>query len=236
MQAAKHYQVGISVQLFYIYASHPADERGLEMNGIRFRICLLVLTSAIMLPTARSAVIEGVVYQYQGGPVAPHVEVKVSFRPSWIATTNSEGHFRLEDVTPGEWSLVCRPQGYLPAYLKLRVEEGDTLDVELVLRPRVQQRLEDTATATLKVFVVGGPRGLPLTSHPVQLSGPAVRTIRTNRFGRAEFTELPPGRYTLRVSHPEFGLDEREITIPPGGIVLEQILSVITPPEEDRGD
>ncbi len=208
-----------------------------EVTLITKRVLLLILLTFACVATAGNAgVIEGIVYLSAGGPVAAGVDVKVSFRPEWDTVADDSGHFVFPDVMAGQWNVVCRPPGYLPALETVSVGENDTVHVELVLRSRGGPGSTSSALATLSVHVVGGSRGVALRNCEVTLAGATRRTLRTNSRGVATFSDLPQGEYTLTAVHTAYGRVSKTVTIPPGGIELNEYLTFFQPSDGPSGN
>lgn len=144
---------------------------------------------------------------------------------SFQASTDAEGRFVLEDVPPGERTLVVRHVAYGRQIRQLTVPAGGTVTVLLRLSPEA---------IPLDPIRVRARRGVDVPRHWARIVG---RTLHgeSNRKGveNAAITfrplghqalsdddgrfalALPPGTYAVEVSHLAYGRETTTVRVPP---------------------
>ena len=108
-------------------------------------------------------------------------------------TTDSRGVFRLSEVTDGAWKLRASHEGYATAEKELRVDGGDSGDVEISLSP--------TEGLTLEVVLPSGQAPERIHAGVLDLAGNLVASgyYPVGESGRARLTNVPPGSWQLLV-------------------------------------
>ncbi|NOJ93814.1 PEGA domain-containing protein [Corallococcus coralloides] len=104
------------------------------------------------------------------------------------ATTDTEGRFTLEDVSPGAHTLIVQKPLYREASEAVEVKARQTASATLTL-----QRERGGLTGTVQLE--GGASAAGIT---VALTGTSHQT-QTDAQGHFVFTELPTGSYTVQV-------------------------------------
>ncbi len=116
-----------------------------------------------------------------------HAGISVSLeRTTLTTTTNSEGQFSLEDVTPGTHTVVARRSGHGDVRRTVEVVAGETASVTLELQ-RAQAELEGS------VDLEGSEDGSGVTVTVLESGA----TTTTDARGLFRFSGLPAGTYTL---------------------------------------
>jgi protocatechuate 3,4-dioxygenase beta subunit len=155
--------------------------------------------------------------------------------PTLVATTDANGAWKVDRVTPGAYRIAATAKGLLPGELpKLVVGAGeDRRDLELAL---VAGGALVSGTVT---DVGGGPiadaRVIAVRSGIRELQAPADYVAMTGPDGRYELT-LPPGDLRLTASHDDYAdgshsieLGKEPVTVDfslvPGATIRGQVVS-----------
>jgi hypothetical protein len=106
--------------------------------------------------------------------LAPLGDATISIVGSNIqVVTGANGRFRMESLTPGTYMVLARRLGFEPAFVSVRVSEGDTLRMSILL--------DRAGTALDTVHVVG--------SKSVLARHQEFESRRLNHVATASFTE-----------------------------------------------
>lgn len=170
----------------------------------------------------RSAKVSGVVTDSSGAPVEDaRVTVRaepgaeINLRTFFAnATSDEDGEFTVEDVTPGRLMLLTSAEGFLAdERAGLEVVAGETLDdVRIVLEPG--------ATVTGRVMdSLGNP--LPATRVGIVRDETAIAfsggtSDRTDADGVYHMHGVPPGERSVEANHEDHQRQVRDLTVVPG--------------------
>lgn len=150
----------------------------------------------------RGATVVGTVTGPDGSPVS-EVQVRLNWsEPRTFdlmahGTTDGEGRYRIEGVTPGHRSFLARSREYPDAVRDLEVEPGENrLDFRLQPGQSVEGRVVD-----LDGLPVAGAR---VTLQPLDTGG-RVEQVESDAQGGFELTGVDDGRYRLQADHRELG-------------------------------
>ncbi len=114
----------------------------------------------------RAGAVHGVVVDRAGGVPVAGVSVRIR-ELGRGETSHADGAFHFDRVPPGSYTLVAERIGYATAERPVRVEEGGTATVEIVLEPSALQIGGIVVTGT------GGARGAGETYRPTVVMGGA---------------------------------------------------------------
>jgi hypothetical protein len=128
--------------------------------------------------------------------------------PSYTATTNAAGEAGFTSVPEGTWYVVINPASadrnylYWPTTSKMvSLSGGETETVDF----------PGSTVGRITAFVRAG--GSPLPGVSVSVSGPVSRSAVTDATGRAVFTNLPVGTYTVSATIAGVGTRSRTVTL-----------------------
>jgi hypothetical protein len=176
------------------------------MNTLLFALLAVLAFNA---PQFASISIQGIVLR--AGTTEPLSNVNVELRtignnPVTLdsITTERDGRFFLPNVRPGRFELVATRSGYVRAPLTITVIAGQQTP---------EMRLPMTPTAAIEGRVYNGINGEPYGNIEVQALKASyqdgrrvfamVHSQQTNDLGEYRIFWLAPGRYYIRVVHPD---------------------------------
>jgi len=140
--------------------------------------------------------------------------------------TDQDGRFTAPDVPVGDQTVVVNAAGFEELTTDIRVLPGlDEITLELLVAATDPPGQPFTITGT--VTLNGPPDNSGARVVAVSLdSGAEVDEDETPASGRYELF-VPPGRYELTVSVGERTIS-REVTVPPGGVIVDGVDFVLT--------
>jgi hypothetical protein len=152
---------------------------------------------------------------------ATHDGIAVSLLDSETHTvsTDGEGRFTLEGVSPGAHTLVARKEGYGEARQVLEVQADGTASVSLTLR-----RLMGQVRGTVTLEGGASPEAIAIT-----LSGTALSTTAAAD-GTFVLTEVPVGTYTVIATKDGYVSARASV-----GVTANGTASVVLTLERPRG-
>jgi outer membrane protein OmpA-like peptidoglycan-associated protein len=137
--------------------------------------------------------VRGTILEQEVGTVIPDAKITFSNKPETTPLWGgADGTFISYPFEPGEVSVDVEAEGYQPGTCSATIPpQGGDVDMGcmLVALPRV---------GSLNAQVLG-TGATPLPGVSVILTGPAVRPVTTDAFGKLEEQGLPPGEYGARV-------------------------------------
>ncbi len=144
------------------------------------------------------------------------------------ATSDLDGHFRVSNVTAGEWTLRTRRKGYAATSRPLTLVEGrDSEPLEIVIDPTEGLVLD------LRLASGGVPEQVRLALLDEAGAPIVAGSYRTGEGGRLRLTTAPAGDWRVVLGVPGSGTIETPVHAPgpPAAIVLpgESRLEVIVP-------
>ena len=141
---------------------------------------------------------------------------------------SADGAFQLDDVPPGNWSVVVDAKGYQPARAgNVLVEEGGTVrDVEVkvslgsALKGRV---LDATSGRPVPGATVTGDTGAGGAPGPLAnlSSTSGEEEIATDADGAFALDGLAPGKVSLTVKHPDYAEGHQTVDVKEGTATAE---------------
>lgn len=168
---------------------------------------LFVMAGCLDLTVAPPQVgsVQGVVATRDDAPVAG---LALTLTPESGAprevTTGADGAFRLDGLAPGLWDLAGRRDGFIPLTRSFTVAAGQTRDLG-TLSLFAETIDERAGTVTGTVHVASGPGEVQGATVEALLQ-PEMKLLATTAVGASGLfaLQVPPGTFTLRVSHPYF--------------------------------
>ncbi|WP_281658304.1 carboxypeptidase regulatory-like domain-containing protein [Halobacillus sp. Cin3] len=127
-------------------------------------------------------------------------------------TTDALGVYFIDALAPGTYTLRTTATGYQTSFLGFSVEQGEMVnqDVTLVDQPgSLSGEVTDDAT---------GASIEDATVQVVNQSGVTVASVLTDPFGNYTIPSLPPGSYTVTVSHAGYAVQTVGAIITPGNV------------------
>lgn len=117
-------------------------------SGLRTLFVVLLMGCAVAgTASAQTASIEGRVTDAETGDPLPGANVTLE-EPSQGVATDSEGRFLLEEVDPGEYTILVTVVGYETAKREITLEERQTLTTSFALTPAPHALSEVVVSAT----------------------------------------------------------------------------------------
>lgn len=197
-------------------ARYGVQERDIVVPEGRYE--LITVEIVLQPPEAGDAELALRVMGPDGRPVEG---VAVALDGKELGATSTGGTLTLSGLVAGPRTLAVQAAGLRP------VEP-----IPLVLVPGLQERVLKVAWAEGTVdVVVRGPEG-PVEDAQVRFVGDAaaVPAVAVGATGRTR-TTVPPGAWVAQATSATLGLQERDVTIPPGSDVLHLVEFVLAPVE-----
>ncbi|MEE8410718.1 MAG: carboxypeptidase regulatory-like domain-containing protein, partial [Myxococcota bacterium] len=132
-----------------------------------------------------------------GAPVADvPLKLVVQDEPDRERTTDANGRFRFDGVTPGTHTLTISPPLQIPTDLTVSVTAGETTTIPSACTA--------ADTGSISGIACDPLAGTPLSGLNVQLdvSGEPSRHVATNSGGFYRFIDVPAGTHTLTIPFP----------------------------------
>jgi hypothetical protein len=83
--------------------------------------------------------INGTVTDIAGNPLRAFViAINVDTQEKYKAITNSDGYYKITDVVPGTYWVICIKKGYKAGIQKVEVEPGVVTPCSFVLKPKLE--------------------------------------------------------------------------------------------------
>ncbi|MEA3403643.1 MAG: carboxypeptidase regulatory-like domain-containing protein [Armatimonadota bacterium] len=156
----------------------------------------------------------------------PIADAEVSIAELDPVTTGADGRFEVADVPVGDQPAKATAQGYEEFAGTVTVLPGmGDLVIELFERAEDPPGAPFTLAGTVTLSGAPDNSGAQVTAVDIDAALAADSQV-TGPSGRYELF-VPPGRYEVRVVVGERSL-AREVTVPPGGVVVDGIDFVLT--------
>jgi hypothetical protein len=160
-------------------------------------------TTRVRADTVRKApttgVLAGTITDLTGQPLGG-ADV-VIFGTAMRAKSNADGKFTLPGIPAGDYDVLFRKLGFVPAEFTANVAAGMQQNVAVKLE-QLHQKL-DTVTITAEVFnemagLITDTVGNPIEDVDVRIVGSEMR-MHTRDDGRFLFLDVPTGRYLIQM-------------------------------------
>jgi uncharacterized protein (DUF2141 family) len=177
---------------------------------------LLLAVSLPCLFAQSAAQITAVVLDPAGGFVSDASVSLFSLEKAREARTDSRGQFAFVDLPPGSYELQVKQAGFKtvsdvsirvtgaplpPISIALQLESMDCGYPQLTASyPKRSGKVN--LVGTVKDFSAGFVKNATLTV--ALLESGRGQAAKTNEKGEFQFTNLPPGKYTLKVTHEDY--------------------------------
>jgi hypothetical protein len=161
--------------------------------------------------------VQGRVLDEAGAPVAGAEVAVVSVtdglthapEPVARATTDAEGRYGMPGLAPGAYELTVRAKGRPERAQRIEVPSGAPLVLDLPLNAKLP---EGQIRGTVRLF-----DGKPLAARVrIEPGGVELRADADGRFT----ADVPPGDYTVQVSAPAHGEQERAAHVEENGVTV----------------
>ena len=232
---------------FYLHTDAAQPQRGRAQVKIAYKDKSETIT--IRFEKIRGGIVQGSVHDVSGNTISD-AAVQLVRKSNRTTTTNPDGHFFFENVSPGDATLNVSKAGYY----NLRLETNATANSAQVLHPQLHPIADGTLIG--KVFVLdarygGAERGTPVTNsvapadlnlavvksltEMLELAGASVYLVRENDekipvSKRVKITNaVKHDGYYLRIDHTAWVKGEPSViaTGYPGNQVAENYLKAI---------
>ena len=191
-------------------------------------ICAALLASAQdSAPAAKTASIAGEVVKEPGSQPLKKALVQVVAEgqgESYTASTDAEGHFRVENVAPGRYRIFIERTGFVGVNGQGRESDVNVVTVQAGQSVEDQLfRMLPTATITGRITdedgdPLPGARIIALRKKPGKTMREAVASNNTNDLGEYRLASLFPGQYSiLAMPPPDFRDYEKQPEKSPPG-------------------
>jgi hypothetical protein len=177
-----------------------------QLHTATAAIALCVLSASVF---AQNSSIEGIVFRSGSADALSkaQVEPRSGANPNQVIdsiTTERDGRFKFQNVTPGRYRLSVQRQGYFRAPLAITVIAGQPLanvQLSMTLAGAISGRIyeasgEPLGNAEVQALKASYPQGHRTLAF--------VQSAITNDLGEFRLFGLPPGRYYIAALHPEF--------------------------------
>jgi Carboxypeptidase regulatory-like domain len=177
---------------------------------------LLLAVSPPCLLGQSAAQITGVVWDPAGGFVSDASVSLSSLERAREARTDSRGQFAFVDLPPDSYELQIKHAGF-KAVSEVSIRVTDTLvpQISTTLQPESMDCGDPQLNASYpersgKVNLVGTVKDFSAafvknaTLTLVLLESGRAQAAKTNEHGEFQFTDLMPGKYTLKVTHDDY--------------------------------
>lgn len=135
----------------------------------------------------------------------PGVEVAIEGEQGSITFTNSAGYYIISDLPSGEHNLIFSHPEFEPRSITIHLKPGEKLEFDQVLK-RI-----GTRQGIIKGVVLDYLTNEPLVAQVtiVELN----RTVVSEKNGNFEFSEVPAGKYLLKVQALEYVTSHTDVTV-----------------------
>jgi hypothetical protein len=191
-------------------------------------VCASLLASAQdSVPGAKTASIAGEVIKDPGSQPLKKVLVQIVAEgqgDSYTASTDTDGHFRVDSVVPGRYRIFLERTGFVEVNNRGRQSDVNVIIIQAGQSVEDQLfRMLPTATITGRITdedgdPVPGARIIALRKKPGKTKREAVASNNTNDLGEYRLAGLFPGQYTvLTIPPPDFrDYEKASENSPPG--------------------
>ncbi|MGB9722271.1 MAG: OmpA family protein [bacterium] len=172
--------------------------------------CTLFTTSGLVEVGA----IYGFVSDEEYAPVEG-VEITVAGQENIVAYTNSAGYYILQDLAPGDYSVIYSRPNYESKTVSCKIEAGKKIELDQVLRRGEVKK--------------GGVRGIIadyLTNEPLVAQITIMelnRTVVSDKNGFFEFEDVPAGIYLLKVQAMNYVTSQTDVVVVSGKFTDQMI-------------
>lgn len=130
--------------------------------------------------------------------------------------TEADGSYLFANVRPGTYRMAAAKEGFAPQQVTVNVGPGQSVTQDFTLQPMPPP---PGAFAGLVLGQHGGQQ-MPLPGAIVTLfdQGEVVRRVQTDRMGRFNMPNVPPGTYTARAEKMGWQPAEVEVEIVSGQV------------------
>jgi iron complex outermembrane receptor protein len=127
--------------------------------------------------------------------------------------TDAQGGFQVSGLSPGKHTVTAKRIGYVPLRRTVRVEAGQTTQLEMVLLPKAMELAELTVIGTKADLEERRARLAQIPGSVALIEAPQIRSTRQANF--KDVLGFTPGVYV----QPRFGAaDESQISIRGSGL------------------
>lgn len=160
-------------------------------------------------PPLATGAMQGRVLDEAGSPIAGAEIIVATGEPPARATSDLDGRYALAGLPPGTYELTVRAAKRPERVQRVEVRAGPALALDLALGAPLP---EGQIRGTVRSF-----GGTALAAH-VRIE-PGGTEIQADAAGRFE-VDVPPGDYTVRVSAPGHGEQERPAHVEENGVTV----------------
>lgn len=172
------------------------------LSRYAFILCLAALTTAWAAAPAPKSPKYNITGRVSNLAPGHHATVHAHGPTNRSTTTRSDGTWEIPQVVPGVYSISVTRTGYTftPIDLTADVRTRDAHNLNFTAHPTGAPK--GAAATAERRTITGRVSGLPSGRHAtVHLHGPVNRTMTTRNDGTWEVNNLPPGIYSVSVTH-----------------------------------
>ena len=183
-------------------------------------VFLLMITPLPIL--AQTGNVEGTIYQRSTGKPLEGADVHI-LETDEHQKTDANGKFQFTEIPIGIYTLsVSHPNFNIPEKTTIEVSANKTIQGKIYLGPAFQLE-KDTATGDIEGTVYDRDTGALLAGAEVNIVETKQRQ-ETKRDGKFQFTDIPPGTYTVSIKHLAFDTPtDTKVEISAGGTTQVKI-------------
>ncbi len=170
---------------------------------------LTVISCAIF--TGTSGLVEvGAIYGFvtdQEYTPIEGVEITIAGEVQVLGITNSAGYYIISDLAPGDYSLIFSRPGFEPKSVSCNIKAGEKIELDQILN-RVEAK-----KGIIRGIVLDYLTNEPLVAQITIIE--LNRTVFSDNKGNFEFTDVPAGKYLLKVQALEYVTSQTDATVTP---------------------
>lgn len=135
------------------------------------------------------------------------VEITIAGEEQVIAMTNSAGYYIISDLAPGDYNLIFARPNYGSKNISINIKAGEKLELDQILN-RVEAK-----KGIIRGIVLDYLTNEPLVAQVTILE--LNRTVSSDNKGNFEFTDVPTGKYLLKVQALEYVTSQTDAPVTP---------------------
>lgn len=135
------------------------------------------------------------------------VEITIAGEEQVIALTNSAGYYIISDLAPGDYNLIFARPNYESKTISINIKAGEKIELDQILQ-RVEAK-KGIIRGIVLDYLTNEPLVAQITIRELN------RTVSSDNKGNFEFTDVPTGKYLLRVQALDYVTSQTDATVTP---------------------